>query len=228
FIISSPIQPAGCVHPAHHIFCGGSGVYLGHGLMLTNQHVALLLSEESSFLVPAWRHLWHTLDAGVRKVVYLDRDIELGIVELQPSMLNIARVATPCLSTRPLQRGDTLRVTSDVHGTFPPVAATLVVSEARPLMRLDPDPRELNPYSAMTIIATLSAEQAKLVGKGSSGGPVLNDKGELVGLAWTGRESGEGSSEVWITPVSAWLSRLQAAEIPKDVSQRVLGAKCAQ
>lgn len=80
-------------------------------------------------------------DARILKVVYLNRDIDLGIVKLKPSMLNIARVTTPCLSTRPLKRGEMLRVTGDVNGIFPPVSATLAVDDAQPLMRLDSDPR---------------------------------------------------------------------------------------
>lgn len=205
-----PIQPAGLVPP-------GSGVYIGDGIMLSNQHIAAYVSEESSFLVPGWKYLWHTLDVDVEEVVFVDRDLELAVIKLQPSMLNVVRVVTPCLSTRSVKQGETLRVTSSPGGKFPPVSAALVVSDARPLMRLNPSPSDGNPYSAMTVIATLSADQAALVGKGSSGGPVLNDDGELVGLVWTGRVVGGGAKEIWITPVSAWLSQPQLAEMQKDV-----------
>jgi hypothetical protein len=121
-------------------------------------------------------------------------------------------------------------VTSDPHGVFPPVSATIAVSDAQPLMRLDPDPRmpDSSRYSAMSIIATLSAEQANLVGPGSSGGPVLNSKGELVGLVWTGRELADGSTEILITPASAWLRRLQSADMPEDALQVVFDARCEE
>ncbi len=225
--LSFPISATGCVQSSRKA-CVGSGVYIGNGFILTNQHIAEMVSDQFSFLVPAWKHLWRTTDAGAQKVIYLNRDIDLGIVKLQPSLLNVARVATPCLSTRPLQRGQRLRVTGDVGGVFPPVSATLAVSDPQPVMRLDPDPSrpEVSRYSAMSIVATLSAQQASLAGHGSSGGPALNSKGELVGLVWTGRPLEDGSAEVLITPASSWLLNIRSSDMPKDDLRFILGTQC--
>lgn len=227
--LSFPTEQAGCFpRNSRPVSCSGSGFYIGQGLVLTNQHVAEMVSEESRFLLPSWEYLWNSLDVDIQKVIYLNRDIDLGIVKLQPSMLNLVGLGTPCLSTHPVKQGDVLRVSGNAHGKYPPVSAALVVSDALPRMRLDLDPGDGNPYSAMTIVTTISADQANLVGHGSSGGPVLNDDGELVGLVWTGHRLEDGSAEVWITPVSAWLSQLQAAEIPKDDLQAILDAKCTR
>ena len=102
--------------PSSH--CFGSGVYIGHGFIITNQHVATSLSELSSFRVPAWKYIWHTIDAGIEQTVFLDRDMELGIVKLKPSMLDFVGVVTPCLSAHSVKRGEKLRVTSGFgHGS---------------------------------------------------------------------------------------------------------------
>lgn len=227
--LSVPIQPAGCLTSPSLPSCVGSGVYLGKGYMLTNEHVARLFSGGGGvFLMPAWRSLYRTIGAPMQEVVYLNQNLDLGIVRLGPSMLNVARVATPCLSTQAVKEGETLTVASSPHGTFPPVSATLVVRDARPLLRLDAleGMRDENRRSAMTIITTLSADQARRVEKGSSGGPVLNRQGDLVGLVWTGRTFGGGTAEVWVTPASSWLKELQAADLPKDVLQVLLDARC--
>lgn len=144
-VYSFPPGPSGCVASPHGV-CWASGVYIGHGFMLTNQHVAMSSSEESSFRVPGWKYIWRTIEADIEQTAFLDRDIELGVVKLKPSMLDFVGVATPCLSARPVKRGQTLKVTSSVSGKFPPVPAVLVVSDPRPLMRLNPFPTSGSPY----------------------------------------------------------------------------------
>ena len=80
-VYSFPAEQAGCVGPSPH--CLGSGVYIGHGFILTNQHVAMFLSEVSSFRVSGWKYVWRTMDVGIEQTVFLDRDIELGMATAQ-------------------------------------------------------------------------------------------------------------------------------------------------
>ena len=118
-----------------------------------------------------------------------------------------------------------LTVTSDPGRRFPPVSATVVVTDPRPLLRLDLDPASAaSRHAATTILTVLSAAQAERIGHGSSGGPALNSRGELVGLVWTGRELSDGSKEVWITPVSAWLQKVKD---PESAEQALRGALCS-
>ena len=221
FTFLFPVQSAGRVF-------SGSGVYVGHRVLLSNYHILSSADSGQTFSVPAWKYLYPAINVPVQKVVYLDRNLELGVARLQPSLFDVVRVDAPCLSVRPLQRGETLTVTSDPHGIFPPLSAAVVVSEPRPLMRLDPTPlSEKSRYAAMTVITILSARQAEKVGPGSSGGPVLNRQSELVGLVWTGRQLDDGSKEVWITPVSAWISQLHAPEIATQDLQALRSALCS-
>lgn len=37
----------------------------------------------------------------------------------------------------------------------------------------------------------------------------------------------DGPVEVWVTPASSWLKELRAADLPKDVLQVILDARCA-
>lgn len=215
-----PVKPAGRMSP-------GTGVYIGQDLLLSNQHILVHAMTGQEFVLSAWLDIG-ALRAPIQEVVYLDRDLDLGIARLGSSLLNVVKVPTPCLSPRPLRQGEQLRVASAVRGELPLVPATLAVRDARPAMLLDPDSRmpPSSRYAAMSVVATLPASEAGRVGPGSSGAPVLNDKGELVGLVWTGQPLPDGSTEVLITPVSAWLTKLSSSNIAKDVLADVLAAQC--
>ncbi|HBB33934.1 MAG TPA: hypothetical protein DDZ80_29045 [Cyanobacteria bacterium UBA8803] len=166
--------------------------------------------------------------APLEQLIFLDRTIELAIVKLDPQKLAETKISPPCLSRVPVQRGDLLTIHSHVGGQYPAVTAIATVKDDQPKLLVDPDPRvpTQKRYAAMSIIALVPPAQANSVGPGSSGGPVFNQRGELVGLVWTGKYLEDGSTEVWITPTSMWLPRLQQANLPdKDLNQ-VLETPC--
>jgi S1-C subfamily serine protease len=227
-VLLIPLESAGCMSSTSvPTRCFGSGVYIGRELVLTNQHLAEI-AEQSSFKVPAWKFLVRSLDSRVREIKLLDQELNLGLIEIEPSLLSWVRVVTPCWATRPVRRGDSLSVVSSVGGRFPLSRANLVVTEERPALRPDPSPLPNQPpTSSMTIVARLSRDQTDLVGPGSSGSPVVDARGRLVGLVWTGRAVGDGSTEVWITPATSWIPRLRKADIPQETLQALLDAQCS-
>jgi V8-like Glu-specific endopeptidase len=66
----------------------------------------------------------------------------------------------------------------------------------------------------MTITAVQPSAFANTLAPGSSGAPVFNEKGNILGLIWTSgdwteADLSDGWAEAWITPVSAWISILE-------------------
>ncbi|NET58471.1 MAG: trypsin-like peptidase domain-containing protein [Symploca sp. SIO2E6] len=164
----------------------------------------------------------------LEQLLFVDRDLELAIVKLDADELAETPITPPCLSTVPVQRGEAVTIQSHVAGIYPAVTVEAIVRDAQPQLLLDPDPRipQENRYQAMSIIATIPAEQADTVGPGSSGGPVFNEQGHLVGLVWTGQELADGSKEVWFTPTLSWLPLLEQAKIPDDDLRKILDTPC--
>jgi len=164
----------------------------------------------------------------LEELLFVDRDLELAIVKLDDAELIETPITPPCLSTVPIKRGETVTITSHVSGVYPAVTVTATVKDEQPKLLLDPDERipMENRYAAMSIVATIPAEEAGKVGPGSSGGPVFNEQGNLVGLVWTGRGLADGSKEVWFTPTVSWLPLLEQAEIPDDDLRKVLDTPC--
>ncbi|NEP57278.1 MAG: trypsin-like peptidase domain-containing protein [Symploca sp. SIO2G7] len=164
----------------------------------------------------------------LEQLLFVDRDLELAIVKLDAAELAETPITPPCLSTVPIKRGEAVTIQSHVAGVYPAVTVTATVKDEQPKLLLDPDPRIPieNRYAAMSIVATIPAEEAGKVGPGSSGGPVFNEQGNLVGLVWTGQGLADGSQEVWFTPTLSWLPLLEQAKIPDDDLRKVLDTPC--
>ncbi|NEP13377.1 MAG: trypsin-like peptidase domain-containing protein [Symploca sp. SIO2C1] len=164
----------------------------------------------------------------LEQLLFVDRDLELAIIKLDSDQLEETSIKPPCLSTVPVKQGESVTIQSHVSGIYPAVTVTAIVQDAEPQLLLDPDPRIPieNRYSAMSIVTTIAAEQADTVGPGSSGGPVFNKQGNLVGLVWTGQGLEDGRKEVWFTPTLSWLPLLQEAKIPDDDLRKILDAPC--
>lgn len=164
----------------------------------------------------------------MKQLLFLDRDLEVAVVKLDTHQLDRIDLSPPCLESKPIERGEQLTIKSHAYGRYPAITVIATVQDNKPALRIDPDPRVPveNRYAAMSIVAILPQGEADAVGPGSSGGPVFNRQGRLVGLVWTGQDLPDGTKEVWITPTSVWLPQLQQAGIPDENLGTVLNASC--
>lgn len=167
-------------------------------------------------------------DIPIEELLFLDRNLELAVIKLDSQKFDKIKVSPPCLATEPIKQGEKLTIQSHAYGRYPAITISAIVKDEKPKLLLDPDPRVPvnNRYAAMTVIATLPPGKNNLVGPGSSGGPVFNQDGKLVGLVWTGVDLPNGTKEVWITPTSVWLPQLQKAQIPDRDLEDVLNTAC--
>lgn len=163
----------------------------------------------------------------LQDLLFVSRELELAVIKLAGQELGEV-LTPPCLSKIPVKKGEVLTIKSHVGGGYPAVKVMATVRDDQPKLRIDPDPRipTKKRYAAISIIATVPATQGRLVGPGSSGGPVFNQEGKLVGLVWTGQYRENGTMEVWITPASTWLPLLQQAKIPDEDLSQVLEQQC--
>jgi hypothetical protein len=208
---------------------GASGVYIGNGYMLTNYHVAERIPDKADlFSLSANDFFPMSIDIPIEKVLFSNRDIELALVRLTRPVENSHACAKICLSRIPVKNGDYLTIISSPHGYFPPESVSVVITDDQVRMRPDSDPsmNTSKNHSVITIVGLVSDHKTTLVAPGSSGGAVLNKKGELVGLVWGRKLLKNGNVEAWITPVSAWPDQLNKLDISDNDKQTILGMFC--
>jgi S1-C subfamily serine protease len=223
---SSDLGPAGIVH-SDRSYGGGSGVYIGNGYILTNHHVAENIPGKSDLFSLATKDLlFKSIDIPIEKVLFSNRDIELALVRLARPVENSHGYARICLSKTPVKKGDYLTIISSPHGYFPPETASVVITDDRARMYPDSDSSMSTSKRTFTIVGLVSDYKTTSVAPGSSGGAVLNKKGELVGLVWGRNLLKNGDVEAWITPVSAWPDQLKKIDISDNDRQIIFGMFC--
>ena len=229
---SSPIQPTGLIHSIpdeQGAFAFATGTHIGNGIVLTNWHVLkTLASRNEYFRLPLWNEHIYNFDLPIEWVIFSEKSIDLAIGKLADSRLDRLNVDHACLSAEPVAAGEVLTITSSPLGRYPPVEAQVIVTDPSPQPRMDLDPmiKEEKRYAAVSFATLVQPGQEALINSGSSGGAVTGDDGELVGLLWTRYDLSDGSMEVLVTPVSAWLPLLEKAEIAPKYKEHILGQVC--
>jgi len=230
--LNSPIQPTGLIHSIpdeQDSFSFATGTYIGNGIVLTNWHVLKMLrSRQEYFRLPLWNEHIYNFELPIQWVIFTEKSIDLAIAKLPASALEWLNIDYACLSAEPVAAGDALSIISNPLGRYPPTSAHLTVTDPSSEPRLDLDllvPAEKR-YTAVSFATLVQPGQEELIESGSSGGAVSNDAGELVGLLWARYNLLDGSKEVLVTPVAAWLPLLKNAGIAPKYQQYILDQVC--
>ncbi len=230
-LVCSSVLLPGCSHrlgPAGRVYTeasagGGSGVYVGNGYMLTNWHVAENIPEKANlFSMSSNDYFATTVVIPIEKVLFSTKEIELALVRLIRPVEDSHIFSKVCLSRTPVRNGEHLTIVSSPHGYFPPERVTVTVTDDRPRLRPDSDKTSDAARKVITIVALTPEHETQLVAPGSSGGAVLNQKGELVGLVWGANLLKSGDVEAWITPVSEWWGQLERKADMSDRERQVM------
>jgi hypothetical protein len=232
--LNAPIQPTGLVHSMpdeQGVFSYATGTYIGNGIVLTNWHVLRSLSWRPEYLkLPLWNEHIYNFEVPIEWVIFSEQDLDLAIAKLAPSALDRLNVENICLSTTPVTNGEVLTIVSSPWGRYPSVEAQLIVTDPaiRSRMDLDPQIKPEKRYAAVSFATRVQTGQEEWVDGGSSGGAVRNAAGELVGLLWTRYDLEDGTREVLVSPVSAWLPLLENAEIAQKYRELIFEQVCKQ
>src|SRR5688500_2632424 len=230
--LNAPIQPTGLIHSIpdeQGAFAFATGTYIGNGIVLTNWHVLKTLpSRNEYFKLPLWNEHIYNFDLPIEWVIFSEKSIDLAIGKLAASRMDRLNIDHACLSAEPVTAGEVLTITSSPLGRYPPVVAHVTVTDpaSQPRMDLDPMIKEEKRYAAASFATMVQPGHEDLIDSGSSGGAVTNKAGELVGLLWTRYNLPDGSMEVLVTPVSAWLPLLENAEIAPKYKEYIFEQVC--
>jgi len=230
--VGLPIQPTGLIHSMpdeQGVSSYATGTYIGDGILLTNWHVLKSLNWRREFFkLPLWSEHIYNFEVPIEWIIFTEQEIDLAIAKLPTSRLDWLNVAHACLSTEPVEAGEVLEVVSSPLGQYPPVQAQLIVTDpiVQPRVDIDPQVKDENRYEVISFATQVQPGQESLIEPGSSGGTVTNEAGELAGLVWSRYDLPDGTREVLITPVSAWLPLLKNADIAPKYKEYILEQVC--
>lgn len=193
---------------------------MGNGYILTNWHVAERIPEKANlFALSTDSYFPQPVNIPIEKVLFSNKEIELALVRLTRPVENSHSYTKVCLSGTPVKNGDRLTILSSPGNYFPPEKVSVLVTDSEPSVRAGSAP-------ILSIVCLTSENDSQLIAPGSSGGAVLNNKGELVGLVWGRNQLKSGRVEAWLTPVSIWQDKLNKSDINGIEKQIILDLFC--
>ena len=144
----------------------GSGFFIGNGLIVTNHHVIKGATAAIVKLVGTEQ------ESDIEGYIAIDKDRDLAV-------LKVARLYAPPL---PLGNSDTVQVAETVYAVGNPRGLEGTVSEGI-VSNIQPDSNSKIRGKVIQMTAPIS--------QGSSGGAVINSRGEVIGIAASVRNDGQ-------------------------------------
>ena len=176
----------------------GSGFFVGDGVVVTNHHVIKGATAATVKLVGTEQ------ESDIEGYIAIDADRDLAI-------LKVANLYAPPL---PLGDSDTIRVAETVYAVGNPRGLEGTVSEGI-ISNIQPDGNSGIRGEVIQMTAPIS--------EGSSGGAVLNSKGEVIGIAASVRNDGQNLN--FAIPVNALKALLNRAGPVRPLVAEPSGAK---
>lgn len=149
---------------------GGSGFFVGEGEIVTNFHVVEGAYKGSAKLFG--QDEWHDIEG------YTALDVDNDLIVLKIKDPNQTIVDTPALS---LGNSENIHAGDTIYAVGNPVGLEGTISDGIISGIRSPDQSRGIPYTSIQITAPISP--------GSSGGAVLNTKGEVIGVSVSGVSS---------------------------------------